>query len=144
MGEDKTSRLDAIGALMRRVDSARANPDSKVLEFRRNIFFGVVGVSSSARALPADLRHRISVQGSFSSRRLKRIVVIAGVDKIFQPLDFLALSMKFGGGFDHFLLLNDVAVEACRAAGVHHPIRGYIRENELTRPGIILTCPYWS
>lgn len=123
-------------------DQTAATP--QVSELYHETSLGVVGLSVMDQALPPDLQHRIAVQGAFSSRQLKRIVVIAGVDAVFQPIDFLRLSARFSGCFDRFLLLNDVAVEACRAANLSFQIRGYVRENDLASPSTLLTCPYWT
>jgi hypothetical protein len=49
-----------------------------------------------------------------------------------QPKDFRMLSDRFGQKYDRFLLLNDVAVEACRA--VNFPM-GCIRAAALSLAG---------
>jgi hypothetical protein len=80
-----------------------------------------------------------------SSRQRKRQVKILGVESLWQADDFEMLSSRFGKGFDRFLLLNDVAVEACRA--VTFPIKplGVIDASELiNRPNTLLTSPYWT
>jgi hypothetical protein len=80
-----------------------------------------------------------------SSRQRKRQVKILGVDYQWQADDFELLSSRFGKGFDRFLLLNDVAIEACLA--VHFRIKplGVIDASELiNRPSTLLKSPYWT
>jgi hypothetical protein len=78
-------------------------------------------------------------------KQRKRQVKILGVDSQWQADDFELLSSRFGKGFDRFLLLNDVAVEACLAVKFRIKPLGVIDASELiNRPSTLLTSPYWT
>jgi hypothetical protein len=80
-----------------------------------------------------------------SSRQRKRQVKILGVESLWQADDFEMLSSRFGKGFEQFLLLNAVAVEACGAVNFHINPLGVIDASELiNRPSTLLTTPYWT
>ena len=105
----------------------------------------VVGLGPDDPTLPPDLDSQIRIKcGSSSSRRLKRDVIIRSVGPTFEPVDFRFLRELFGSEFVKFLLLNDVAVEACRAVNFSIEPLGTIAETDLIKPSPLLTCPFWT
>jgi hypothetical protein len=105
----------------------------------------VVGLGPDDPTLPPDLGSQIRIKcGPSNSRRLKRDVIIRSVGPMFEPVDFRFLRERFGSEFAKFLLLNDVAVEACRAVYFSIEPLGTIAETELIKPSILLTCPFWT
>jgi hypothetical protein len=63
---------------------------------------------------------------------------------MFEPGDFKLLCDRFGNEFVKFLLLNDIAVEACRAVNFSIKSLGTIQETDLIKPSTLLTCAYWT
>jgi hypothetical protein len=107
--------------------------------------YTVVGLGPDDPTVTPELGSRIRIQcGPSINRKLKRDVVIAGVGRRFEPVDFNLLSNWFGGEFVRFLLLNDVAVEACRAVNFSIKSLGTIQEPDLIKPSTLLTCAYWT
>jgi hypothetical protein len=114
-----------------------------LIQYHASKCYSVVGLKPNQPAMPANLRQQISIKSVLSSRKLKRDVIIAGVDRFFQPADFALLGAKFGEEFDRFLLLNDVALEACNDCNCNFTFVGTIPQAHLLRPGTLLTCSYW-
>ena len=106
-----------------------------------SLVYTVFGQTSSDPGL-ADLDVRIRTHSLVSSHRQRRDVVILGVRPLTEADDFKFLSGRFGDGFVEFLLLNDVAVEACKA--FHFPIKplGTIARTKLLKPATVMTLPY--
>ncbi len=114
-----------------------------LIQYHASRSYSVVGLLPGHPAMPANLRQQISIKSALSSRKLKRDVIVAGVDRFFQPADFALLGARFGTEFDRFLLLNDVALEACSDCHCNFTFVGAIPQASLLNPGILLTCPYW-
>jgi hypothetical protein len=109
------------------------------------MIYTVDGRGPSDPGLQPGLGIAIMKHSLASSRQQEREVRILGVEYRWHAVDFEMLSSRFGKGFDRFLLLNDVAVEACLA--VNFPIKplGVIDASELkNRPTVLLTRPYWT
>ena len=105
----------------------------------------VVGLGPDDPTLPPDLGSQIRIKcGPSSSRQLKRDVIIRSVGPMFEPVDFRFLRERFGSEFVKFLLLNDVAVEACRAVNFSIEPLGTIDEADLVKPGTLLICSFWT
>jgi hypothetical protein len=144
-GHEKNDNFSLIRKLLRRHSILSAEPaEPTVLTCKMNIDYVVVGLSRKDPGLPADLCDRIAASGLSSSHTCKRTAIIAEVDSIFQPIDFLLLSAKFGCEYDRFLLLNDVAMEACGSVRLNLNIIGSTHDNELIRPLISMACTYWT
>jgi hypothetical protein len=104
----------------------------------------VVGQTSSDPSLASDLDVQIRTHSMVSSHRQRRDVVVLSVRPSTEADDFKLLSARFGGGFVEFLLLNDVAVDACNA--LHFPMKplGTIARTKLLKPATVMTFPYWT
>jgi hypothetical protein len=109
-----------------------------------SLIYTVVGTTSNDPGLAPDLDVRIRMHSVVSTHRQRRDVVILGVRPLTEVDDFKLLSARFGDGFVEFLLLNDVAVDACQA--LHFPIKplGTIARTKLLKPATVMTIPYWT
>jgi hypothetical protein len=107
-----------------------------------NLIYTVVGQTSSDAGLASDLDVQIGTHNLVSSHRQGRDLVILGVRPLTEADDFKLLSRRFGDGFIEFLLLNDVAIEACKA--LHFPIKplGTIARTKLLKPATVMMLPY--
>lgn len=119
-------------------------PLGEVMQYQARRYFSVVGLLPNEPAMPANLRQQISIKSALSGRKQQREVLIAGADRFFQPADYALLGAKFGTEFDRFLLLNDVAVEACGDCQCGFRFVGTISQVNLLKPGTLLTCSYWT
>jgi hypothetical protein len=108
------------------------------------LIYTVVGQTSSDPGLASDLDVQIRTHSVVSSHRQRRDVVILGVRPLTEADDFKLLSRRFGDGFVEFLLLNDAAVEVCKA--LQFPIKplGTIARTKLLKPATVMTLPYWT
>jgi hypothetical protein len=110
-----------------------------------NNMYTVVGLGPDDPTVTPELGSPIRIQcGPSSSRKLKRDVIIRSVGRMIEPVDFNLLSSWFGAEFVRFLLLNDVAVEACRAVNFSFKSLGAIAETNFINPSTLLTCPFWT
>jgi hypothetical protein len=109
-----------------------------------SLIYTVVGQTSSDPGLASEIDVQIRMHGSASNHRQRRDVVILGVRPLTEAEDFKLLSSRFGDGFVEFLLLNEVAVEACKA--LHFPIKplGTIARTKLLKPAKVMALPYWT
>lgn len=90
----------------------------------------------------AIMRHNTSLVGRPHQERL---LIVLSIDPTSESEDFKSLSSKFGERFDHFALLNDVAVDACKAVGFGIKALGEIDQRELrVTPDTLLKLPFWS
>ena len=107
-----------------------------------SLIYTVVGQTSGDPGLASDLDVQIRTHSLVSSHRQRRDLVILGVRPLTEANDFKLLSRRFGNGFVEFLLLNDVAIEACKA--FHFPIKplGTIARTKLLKLATV-TLPYW-
>ena len=119
-------------------------PTGNPLQYHASKLYSVVGMLPNHPAMPTNLRQQISIKSALSSRKQQREVIIAGVDQFFQPADFATLRAKFGREFDRFLLLNDVALEACSDCACDFRFVGAIPQANLLNPSTLLTCSYWT
>jgi hypothetical protein len=109
-----------------------------------SLIYMVVGQTSSEPGLASEIDVQIKINSLISNHRKRREVVILGVRPSTEADDFKLLSRRFGDGFVEFLLLNDVAVEACKA--FHFSIKplGTIALSKLLKPAMVMTLPYWT
>jgi hypothetical protein len=107
-----------------------------------SLIYTVVGQTSSDPGLAPGLDLQIRMHSLVSSNRQKRDIVILSVRPLSEPDDFRLLSAGFGEGFVEFLLLNDVAIEACK--DLHFPVEtlGTIARTKLLKPATVMTLPY--
>ena len=126
------------------IHTIRKTPIADILlQYHASKCYSVVGLLPNHPAMPANLRQQISIKSALSSRKLRGDVIIAGVDGFFQPADFTLLAAKFGQEFDRFLLLNEVALEACSDCNCNFTFVGTIPQANLVKPSTLLTCSYW-
>jgi hypothetical protein len=109
-----------------------------------SLIYTVVVQTASDPGLASELDVQIRAHNLVSSHRQRRDVVILGVRPLTEADDFKLLSRRFGDGVVEFLLLNDVAVEACRA--LQFPIEplGTIARTKLLKPATVMMLPYWT
>jgi len=109
-----------------------------------SLIYTVVGQISSDTGLASNLDVQIKMHTLVSSHQQRRDLIILGVRPSTEADDFKLLTERFGEGFVEFLLLNDVAVDACQA--LHFPIKplGTIARTKLLKPTTVLTLPYWT
>jgi hypothetical protein len=107
-----------------------------------SLIYTVVGQTPSDPGLASDLDVQIRMHSLVPSHRRRRDLVILGVRALTEADDFALLSARFGDGFVEFLLLNDVAVEACKA--FHFPIKplGTIARAKLLKPATVMKLRY--
>jgi hypothetical protein len=108
--------------------------------------YTVVGLTvtglDTVRLHKAIMRHNTSLVGKPHQERL---LIILSIDSPSQSEDFKSLSARFGEQFDHFALLNDVAVDACKVVGFGIKAPGEIDQRELrVTPHTLLKLPFWS
>jgi len=107
-----------------------------------SLIYTVVGQISSDPGLASDLDVQIRTHSLVSNHRQRRDVVILGVRPSTEGDDFKLLSRRFGNGFVEFLLLNEVAVEACRAFHFSVKPLGTIARTKLLKPATVMRLPY--
>lgn len=109
-----------------------------------SLIYLVVGQTSSDPGLASDLDIQIRTHGLESRGRHRRDIVILGVRPLTEADDFRLLSRRFGEGFVEFLLLNDVAVEACRALNFPITPLGTIDKTKLLKPATVMRLTNWT
>ncbi len=108
--------------------------------------YTVVGLSvtgiDTARLHKRLMRHNTSLVGKPHQERL---LIVLSVDSLSESEDFKSLSARFGEQYDHFALLNDVAVDACNTVGFGIKVLGKIDGRELhVTPYTLLKLSYWN
>jgi hypothetical protein len=88
------------------------------------------------------MRHNTSLLGK---PHQESVFIVFSVDSQSEPEDFQSLSARFGEQYDHFALLNDVAVAACNEVRFGIRVLGEIDARELrVTPYTLLKLCYWN
>jgi hypothetical protein len=108
--------------------------------------YTVVGLTvtgiDTARLHKRLMRHNTSLLGK---PHQESVLIVFSVDSLSETEDFQSLSAKFGEQYDHFALLNDVAVAACNEVSFGIKVLGEIDARELrATPYTLLKLSYWN
>jgi hypothetical protein len=128
---------------MKRFKEHDMKPTEMIAE---QLTYTVVGLSvtgiDTARLHKRLMRHNTSLVGK---PHQQRVLIVLSVDSLSESEDFKALSARFGEQYDHFALLNDVAVDACNTVGFSIKVLGKIDTTELhVTPYTLLKLSYWN
>jgi hypothetical protein len=108
--------------------------------------YAVVGLTvtgiDTARLHKKIMRHNTSLVGK---PHQESVLIVFSVDSQSETEDFKLLSARFGEQYDHFALLNDVAVAACNEVSFGIKVLGEIDAGELrVTPYTLLKLSYWN
>jgi hypothetical protein len=118
-------------------------PTEVIGEYRTYTVVGlpVTGLDTM-RLHKAIMRHNASL---ICRAHQERILIVLSIDSPSESEDFKLLSARFGERFDHFALLNDVAVDVFKAVGFGLKVLGEVDERELRgTPYTLIKLPFWS
>ncbi len=74
----------------------------------------VVGRTPNDPDVLPEMGFRLMAHGIATTMTRQRHAVILSVG-LYSEEDYRVLSARFGGDYDHYQILNDAAVEACKA-----------------------------